>query len=275
MEITAAMVAKFRAKTGLSMMDCKNALVATNGDEDKALEWLRQQGKGRIEKAADREASQGRIAIFADAAAGKGGIIEMRCETAPVANTDDFIRLCNLTAKAVALSEAPTAENIVSAPSPNDPSRTIKDEIEHVFNRLRENMQVKRVAKLTGAVGSYVHFNGQSGTLVAMSAPCDESVKTDVCMHITAIKPKVTRREDVDPATIEKEKAAFAEEAKGKPPQVVEKIVSGKLDRWFSEFVLLEQPFVKDDKQSVSAFLNQVAKGLTVRRFLRYEVGVG
>lgn len=273
MDINAAMVAKFRAKTGLSMMDCKNALVACSGDEDAALEWLRKQGKGRIEKAADREASQGRIAIFADAASGKGGIVEVRCETAPVSNTDDFIKLCGSIAKAVALAEAPTPENIISAKSPDNASTTIKDEIEHVFNRLRENIIVKRCARLTGPVGSYVHFNGQSGTLVVMSEPCAETVKTDVCMHVTAIKPKVVRREDVDKAAIEKERAVFAEDAKGKPPQVVEKIVGGKLDRWFSEFVLLEQPFVKDDKQSVAQMLKSVSPNLTVTRFERYEVG--
>jgi elongation factor Ts len=135
-------------------------------------------------------------------------------------------------------------------------------------------MQIKRVAKLTGQVGSYVHFNGQSGTLLSMSAPCADTVKADVCMHITAIRPKYVRREEIPAAEIAAEKTKLTAEAPtDKPPQVIEKIVSGKLDRWFSEFVLLEQAFVKDDKKTVQQMLTGVAPGLTVERFVRYEVG--
>jgi elongation factor Ts len=158
---------------------------------------------------------------------------------------------------------------------PDDPSRTLADYWTDAVNRMRENMQIAKVGALTGQVGSYVHHNAQVGVLIEVSAACPDSAKTDVCMHIAAMRPPYVNRDQVPAADVERERAAAREAAKGKPAPVVEKIVSGKLDRWFSEFVLLEQPFVKDDKQSVSAFLNQVAKGLTVRRFLRYEVGVG
>ena len=275
MEISAATVMALRNKTGLPMMDCKKALMESGGDEEKAMEWLRKAGLGKIEKLADRAATQGRIACYVDSASGRGGIAELRCETAPVANTEDFTKLASLVARLAASAENPTPESVRAMRLPDDASRTLADYWTDAVNRLRENMQIAKVGALTGHVGSYVHHNAQVGVLVEVSAACPDSAKSDVCMHIAAMRPPFVNRDQVPAADVERERAAAREAARGKPDPVVEKIVSGKLDRWFSEFVLLEQPFVKDDKQSVSAFLNQVAKGLTVRRFLRYEVGLG
>ncbi|MBI5863690.1 MAG: translation elongation factor Ts [Planctomycetes bacterium] len=274
MAISAAQVMAFREKVGLPMMDCKQALTECNGDEEKALEWLRAKGKGRVEKAATREASEGRIGCHVDAATGVGGIVELRCETAPVASTDDFIRLTQAVARQVVAAANPVAETLRTEKFVDKPSQTLGDHMDDVFNRLREKIEIKRVARVKGHAGQYVHFNGRVGVLVEMSVACPDEVKADVCMHIAAMKPRVTRREDVDPAAVEKEKAVFAEEAKGKPAPVVEKMVTGKLGRWFSEFVLLEQAFVKDDKRSVGDMLKSVNPALTVNRFVRFEVGV-
>lgn len=273
MEITAAMVMKLREMTGLPMMDCKKALTEAGGNVDQAIEILRKSIKGRVEKMADRVASEGRVAIYVDPAANRAGIVELRCETAPVASTQDFMDLANLLARLAAGITDPTPESLKAQPMPGDPSRTLGDHFLDVFNRIRENLQIARVASLGGHLGHYVHHDGRKGVLTEFSAPCPPELAADVCMHITAMRPSATRREDVDRAAVEKERQTAAAEAAGKPPAVVDKIVEGKLSRWFAEFVLLEQPFVKDDKKSVGQALQTVSPVLTVNRFLRYEVG--
>jgi elongation factor Ts len=226
-----------------------------------------------MQQMAGREAAEGRIACHVDTGRQRGGIVELRCETAPVANTDDFINLAKTIARIVANADSPSAETLRDQPLPDDPSRKLGDLMDEVFNRVRENMKIARIAQLSGNVGHYVHHNSQVGVLLQMSGECPEELKSDLCMHIAAMKPPVIRREDVDPKEVEMQRDLFAEEAKGKPPQIVDKIVGGKLNRWYSEFVLLEQPFVKDDKRSVSQVLKAVSPDLTVNRFVRYEVG--
>jgi elongation factor Ts len=271
MEVTAELVRKLREMTGLPMMDCKKALIACQGDTEKAIDWLRKAGLGRIEKMADRTASEGRIACFV--ADGRAGMIELRCETAPVAKTDDFIRLAALGAQLTAGQDRPTPEGVRALPVPGKPGRTFGDEMTDVFNRLRENLQIARVAAFTGHVGHYIHHDAQTGVLIELSADCPEALKSDICMHIAWNNPPYLRREEADPADVARERELAAEFAKGKPAPVVEKIVDGKLDRWFSEITLLEQPFVKDDKQSVQGVLSAVSPGLTIKRFVRFRVG--
>jgi elongation factor Ts len=273
MQITAAMVKALRDKTGLPMMDCKKALTEAGGDEDKAIEWLRKAGLGRIQKMAARETAEGRIACHVDPRRQCAGIVELRCESAPVSGTEDFVNLANLAARQAAESEVADPQQLLEQPLADDPSRKLSDAMHDVFNRIRENMKLARAARLTGHVGQYVHHNAQVGVLVEMSEECPDQLKADVCMHIAALKPGALRREQVDPAEVERERQAVAEEAKGKPENIVEKIVTGKLNRWYSEFVLLEQPFAKDDKKSVARMLMDISPSLTVKRFLRFEVG--
>ncbi|MCG3129147.1 MAG: Elongation factor Ts [Phycisphaerae bacterium] len=271
MEITAQMVKALREKTGLPMMDCKQAMQEAGGDEAKAIDILRKRGLGRVEKLAGRETSQGRVACHVDG--GVGGIAEVRCETAPVAKTDDFQALCTQVARHAAAAAAPSPESLPEQPFLDDKSRTFADYLLEIRNRLRENTQIQRVAKLKGNVGYYVHHNGQVGVLVEMSTPCPPQAVADVCMHIAAMRPSATRREEIDAGLVAKERALAAEQVKGKPVNIVDKIVDGKINKWFSEIVLLEQPFVKDDKQSVGQYLGTIAPGLSVNRFVRYEVG--
>jgi len=273
MAITAAMVKALRDKTGLPMMECKKALTEAGGDEEKAIEVLRKLGAGKVLKLSTREATEGRIACYVDPENKRGGIVELRCETAPVANTEDFAKLAVTIARQVATTGATDGETLRAQPLSDEPSRTLGVHFDDVFNRVRENMKIARAGQLSGNLGHYVHHNAQVGVLVEMSGECTPELKTDICMHIAAMNPPCLRREDADPKEVEQQKAAFAEEAKGKPEAIVEKIVSGKMNRWFSEFVLLEQPFVKDDKQSVAKVLQALAPDLTVTRFLRYEVG--
>lgn len=272
MSISASQVASFRAKTGLSMMDCKQALVECSGDEDKAVEWLRAKGKGRAEKAATREAAEGRVGCFVDAS-GHAGIVELRCESAPVSTTPNFIELAAGIASAVAANPGATPESIRSARIAGS-GKVVSDAMQEVFDRLRENIVIKRVGRLGGVTGLYMHHNGQVGVIVEMSGPCPAEVMNGVCMHIAAMNPQQARRDEVAADLVAAERAKFAEEAKGKPAPVVEKIVEGKLGRWFSEFVLVEQPYVKEEgKRSVGEMLRSVNKDLTVKTFIRYQVG--
>jgi elongation factor Ts len=268
------MVKALRDRTGLSMMECKKALSETGGDPEKAVDWLRTHGQHKVESLSGRETSQGRVAVSVDPHSGRGGMVELRCETAPVSKTDEFIALAALLARQAAAAQAPTAQSLPQQRLADDPSRTVADAMREVGLRLRENMQIAQAGRLAGVLGHYLHFTGQVGVLVAMSAARAEAVRTDVCMHVAAAGPLVVRREQVDAARVAREREVAAANApKDKPANILDKIIAGKLNRWYSEIVLLEQPFVKDDKQTVGQMLQQVAPGLTVNAFLRYEVG--
>lgn len=272
MNVTAEMVKALREKTGLPMMDCKKALAESSGDETRAIEWLREKGVMKGQQMADRVAGDGRIAVHYDRAGGRIGMAELRCETEPVSGTPEFIALANACAQLAAQSDDPQAAAVLAGKIPGG-ARTVQEELAEIFNRIREKMEVARVASLRGSVGYYVHHNAKVGVIVEMSAACPDEIKTDVCMHVASMSPRCARRDEVPAAEVEAQRVAAAESAQGKPPAVVEKIVAGKLDRWFGEFVLMEQPFVKDDKQSVGAMLAKVAPGLSVNRFVRFKVG--
>jgi len=273
MEISAAMVRDLRAKTGLPMMECKKALEEAKGDEKLAIELLRKKGMAQLAKRAGRETAEGRIACCVDSAAGRAALVELLCETEPVAGTQDFIQLAESAARvAVGLSN-PTAETILAQPAPGRSGQTVNDVLHEAVNRIRENIRIGRVGVVTGHFGHYLHHDRKKGVLVEFSAACPDALKLDVCMHVAAMRPAYTRREEVDPALIESERRIAAEQVVGKPANIVDKIVTGKLNRWFSETVLLEQPFVKDDKKSVAQVLQEAVPGLTVTRFLRFEIG--
>jgi elongation factor Ts len=274
MEITARMVMALREKTGLPMMECKHALMEADGDEAKAVDLLRQKGLGQATKRAARETSEGRVACYYDAGQGRAGIVQLQCETAPVASTDDFISLARHIARHAALIDDPTPESVLAQPFQDGPAATLQDHMTDVVNRIRENIRIARVGSLTGVLGQYVHHNGKVGVLVEFSGACPDSLRADICMHVAAMRPPYLRREDIDAATVEHEREIARQQVQGKPPQIVDKIVAGKLNKWFAEVVLLEQPFVKDDKQSVGQVLAAAAPGLTVRRALRFEVGL-
>ena len=273
MAITAAMVKTLREKTGLPLMDCKKALSESDGDQEKAIELLRKKGAGKIEKMAGRETTQGRIACFVDTANKRAGMVALRCETAPVAKTDDFVDLANQMARCAAVSEAPTPESILDESLVDDPSRKLSDLKAEVFNRLRENIQVAHVARLNGHIGSYIHHDSQKGAMVAFNGECPEALANGICMHVTAINPQATRREEIDAAEVEKERAVVVESVKDKPAAIIDKIVDGKMNKWFGEIALLEQAYALDDKKTVGEALKEASADLTIDGFVRCEVG--
>lgn len=273
MAITATMVKDLREQTGLPMMECKKALTEANGDMEGAIAWLKEHASAKMSKMQSRETSQGRVTVYVSDDAQKAGMVAMLCETAPVAETDDFINMTNLIAQAAAGLDEPSVETILDQPSPKGDGQTLATVKEEVFSRMRENMQVQSVASMTGHLAQYVHHNAQVGVLVEFSDDCPAELRADICMHIAALNPPYLKREDVPANEVEEARAQATREAAGKPENIIEKIVSGKLDRWYSECVLLEQPFVKDDKQSVTKVLNAAVKDMTIKRFYRFQIG--
>jgi elongation factor Ts len=276
--ISASDVKKLRDMTNAPMMDCKAALTKAGGDIQKAVQILREQNKAIADRKGERETAEGRIAIHIDPAKSLAAIVELRCESAPVAKNEAFQELANDLARHVVVtpSLAATVEALLSQPFAGDPKRTVRDRIQEVVGLIRENMKPARFTRLTGGqFGSYVHFDGSVGVLLQAegSGQADPQLLKDICMHITAKQPAAARREEVDPAVIarEKEIAKNQAAATGKPANILEKIAEGKLKTWYAENVLVEQPFVKDDSKTVGDLLK--ASGLTVQRFVRYKVG--
>jgi len=273
-EITAAMVKSLRERSGLPMMDCKQALIEANGDEDAAMELLRKRGAAAAEKKAGRETSEGRIGAYVDLDKQVGALVELNCETAPVANNPEFKELAEKIAKHVALTGHTDPDVLLNDAFVDDSSRTVTDVIHDTLNRLRENIKVARAVRQTGRVAAYVHHTGRLGVLVVAEGGADDAgVLNDVCMHIAAMKPDALTREDMPADVVDKERDIFREQIKasGKPDHLVEKILTGKMNKFYAERVLVEQPFVKDDKKSVGDVLK--AAGVTIKSFARLAVG--
>jgi elongation factor Ts len=272
--ISAAAVKKLRDRTNAPMMDCKAALTESQGDMDKAIEILRKKNSAIQAKNGDRETAEGRIATYFDPAQQVGAIVEVRCESAPVAKSKEFVQLANEIAKQVALKGATTVDALLAQPFVDDAKKTVQGHIGEVVGLIRENMKPARMTRLTGQLGSYTHHDGSVGVLLQVEgAKADPQLLRDVCMHITAKNPVSMRREDVPQEIIAKEKEIARTQAlaTGKPEKIVAMIAEGKMKTWFAENVLLEQPFVKDDSKTVGDLLK--GAGLTLIRYVRYKVG--
>ena len=256
-EITAAAVMALREKTGLPMMECKKALQECAGDTAQAVEWLRKQGIKTQSMRADRETSCGRLAVYTDPARGVGAIIELKCESPPVAGSPDFKALCEDIAKTLALGPgAATPEALMAQKSQAHPERTLGELKDDLFNRMREVFELSRIKRIDAPCGGYAHHDGTKAALVQTSGkaggPAAEAAK-EIAMHVVAMAPKAIRKEDLDPAVVEKEREILTEAARkeGKPENIIAKMIEGRLRNFFATCVLLEQPFVKDEKQTV------------------------
>jgi elongation factor Ts len=205
-EITAALVMKLREVTGLPMMDCKEALKATDGDSEKAVDWLRIKGKKVQEKQASRATSTGRIGIFTELSPGAGAMVDLRCETAPVANNEYFIALVNALAQQLAKGPgAKTPDELLDQPSPSNPGQTLRQQFDDLNNRIREKFVLERIVRIDGPTAGYVHHNGGVGVLIEVENGSADLAR-DISMHIAAMKPIVLRREEVDAAEAAKER---------------------------------------------------------------------
>ncbi len=273
-EITAEAVKRFRQRTGLPLMDCKKALAEANGDEDMAIQKLREAGEKLADKRSDRETSFGRFGIYCGVGKKCGAMVELKCESAPVTQNEEFIQLANDLAAALATGgDAGSADELLSRPSASKSGQTLADQKADLFNRIREVFKVGRMVRLDGPCGGYSHNAGTvAGVLLQVEGGNDAAAK-DICMHIAAMRPPVLNKEDLDPADVAKEREILRAAAlnEGKPENIVDKMVEGRLRNYFAEQALAEQPFVKDDKLTVSEFAKQ--QGMKLKRFVHWELG--
>ena len=257
-EITAAAVMALRDKTGLPMMECKKALLECGGDTEQAMEWLRKQGIKTQALRADRETSTGRLAVHADPSRNVGAMIELKCESAPVANGADFKALAQDMATTLALGPgAKTPDELLAQKSHAHPDRTLGEMKDELFNRMREVFELARICRIDAPCGAYALHDGSKAALVEIAGktggPEAATVAKDISMHVVALAPQAITKEDLDPAVVAKEREILTEAARkeGKPENIIAKMIEGRLRNFFATCVLLEQPFVKDEKQTV------------------------
>ena len=278
MEISASNVKALRDRTGMQMMKCKAALTEAGGDMEKAVEILRKQNKDAQDKVVNRETAEGRIGIFIDPVARNGAIVEVRCESAPVAKSDLFVQLALDLAKQVAMKDPATVEDLLKQPFIDKPAQTIHERIGEVVGLVHENMKVARMTRMEGLLGHYIHHDGTIGVLVQVEGDkAEPQMLRDVAMHITAKNPAAALREHIAADRISKEKEIAKSQVeadpktKGKPAQIIDMIIEGKIKTWFADNVLVEQPFVKDDSKTVGDLLKSA--GLKMTKFVRYKIG--
>lgn len=275
MEITAKMVKELREKTGAGMMDCKKALQATNGDFDKAIDYLREKGIASAAKKADRIAAEGVTTIKVDG--NTAVILEVNAETDFVARNDLFLGYVEDLANHLLRNKPESVDEALEQKM--EDGSTVSEFINAAIAKIGEKITLRRFAILektdNDAFGAYQHMGGRISALTLLEGTTDEDVAKDVAMHVAALNPKYVRREDVPQGEIDHEKEILKKEAlnEGKPEHIVEKIVAGRLNKFFEEVCLIEQKFVKDPDLTVSKFVE--SHNATVKTFVRYEVGEG
>jgi elongation factor Ts len=286
-DISAALVMKLRKMSGQGMMDCKKALQETDGDIDKAMDLLRKKGLATLAKRAGRDTSEGLVVSKVSPDDKTAAMATLCCETDFVAKSGDFVKTAQILAD-VALA-CPADEGIENVLESSADGRKFNNIITELVSKTGEKTLVGDYAKYKlegpGLISTYIHFNEKVGTMLQIDTSndalaADDTIKqtaSDIAMHITATKPLALDKDQIDPETIEREKAIFAEQVKNKPANIIEKIVEGKMNKFYAENCLLQQAFVKDDSKSVERVLIDAAKQAggeaTIKRFVRFEVG--
>lgn len=271
-QITAAMVKELREITGAGMMDCKKALAETDGDKDKAIDFLREKGIAKAEKKAGRIASEGVVAAYVSEDAKLAAVVEVNCETDFVANTDNFHALVEKLAKYIA-EVNPADMDALNAS--NIEGKTVAEFVTEAVASIGEKVSIRRFERYTaeeGLIASYIHMGGKIGVLVDLTGGTAEMGK-DIAMQVAAAKPSCVDRSSVDQKDLDHEREVLRKQAleEGKPEKIVEKMVDGRINKYYKEVCLIEQPFIKDPDQTVQAILGDVK----VRRFVCYQLGEG
>ena len=270
---TAQDVKKLRDQTGAGMMDCKKALQASEGDMEEAITWLREKGIAKAAKKESRIAAEGLSHIEIEG--NNAVILEINSETDFVASNDEFKELVNTIAKALVKSNATTLEEALEVKIENI---TIKDYIIAKVAKIGEKISLRRFEKVTKednqSFGAYKHMGGKMSVLTLVNNVTEEIAK-DVAMHACAMRPQYIKEEDVPEEVIEKEKTILTEQAvnEGKPKEIAEKMVAGRIKKYFKEICLLDQPFIKDSDITVGQYVNN--NNGEVVKMIRYEVGEG
>lgn len=274
--ITAAMVKELRERTGAGMMDCKKALGETDGDMEKAVEYLREKGLAAAAKKAGRIAAEGLVVAKVEAGSKKAVLVEVNCETDFVAKTDEFKAFVDQIANAILQDSPANMEELLQAKTG---AGTVGDLVTEKIAKIGENISVRRFELFTagdGVVEAYIHGAGRIGVLVEMSGSSNVlEVAKDIAMQVAASRPEFVTRDQVPAETVEKEKEILVAQAvnEGKPANIAEKMVAGRIEKFFKEICLVEQPFIKDPDMNVQKMLEQ--KQVKVLRYVRFEMGEG
>ncbi|HCY6904391.1 TPA: elongation factor Ts [Staphylococcus aureus] len=273
--ISAKLVKELREKTGAGMMDCKKALTETDGDIDKAIDYLREKGIAKAAKKADRIAAEGLVHV--ETKGNDAVIVETNSETDFVARNEGFQELVKEIANQVLDTKAETVEALMETTLPN--GKSVDERIKEAISTIGEKLSVRRFAIRTktdnDAFGAYLHMGGRIGVLTVVEGSTDEEAARDVAMHIAAINPKYVSSEQVSEEEINHEREVLKQQAlnEGKPENIVEKMVEGRLRKYLQEICAVDQDFVKNPDVTVEAFLK--TKGGKLVDFVRYEVGEG
>ena len=284
--ISAQLVKELREMTGAKMMDCKKALVETDGNIDKAVEFLREKGLADAAKKSGRVAAEGIVKTYITENKKAGAVLEFNCETDFVAINEEFVAFADKLAKIVGEASVATVEELLNEKIEGE--TTVSESLKALIAKLGENMSVRRFTKFSienGLVKSYIHGGGRIGVLVEVACDKDseivDEVAKEVCMQIAAANPLFLSKDDVDTTSMEKEKEIYRVQAlnEGKPENIVEKMVVGRIQKYFKEVCLLEQLWVKDGDKSITKFIEEKSKEvgspIKVTRFVRYERGEG
>lgn len=287
MEISAKVVMELRGRTGAGMMDCKKALAAVDGDIEKAIDYLREKGLAAAAKKQSRIAAEGLVASYVCKKCNTGALVEINCETDFVAKTDEFKQLCQDIAEQIVLNDPADVEALLAQKFIKDESMTVEGLITSKVAKIGEKITVRRFARYAagdGLVDSYIHMGGKVGVLVEASGlPESDSVNEvlhDVALQIAAaspVAPEYVTRDQVDPAHLEHEKEILIAQARneGKPEAIIEKMVQGRIVKFYKDVCLMEQLFVKDGDMNVGQMVEKKAKGLKILAFTRYKMGDG
>ena len=271
MAVTAKMVKELREMTGAGMMDCKKALAETDGDQAKAIDYLREKGIAKAGKKADRVAAEGVVGAYVSDDAKVGSVVEVNCETDFVANTDNFHAMVDKIAKHIADTNPADVDAL------NDSvmdGKKVSDFITEQIATIGEKISIRRFARYetAGRVASYIHMGGKIGVLVELTGG-EAQLGKDVAMQIAAANPSCVDRAGVDPAALAHEREVLKAQAleEGKPEKIVEKMVDGRINKYYKEVCLVEQSFVKDPEQTIKQVLGDVE----VKGFARFMLGEG
>ncbi len=275
MAITASMVKELRERTGAGMMECKKALVESDGDIDAAIEAMRKSGQAKAAKKAGRTAAEGVVLIQVSPDSKKAVMVEVNCETDFVAKDDNFVSFANAVAERVLNSDVADVESLMAMPLHEGEDTTIEEARQALVSKIGENMTVRRFTRMdsSGTIASYRHGD-RIGVIVDLEGG-DEALGRDIAMHIAASKPVCVSEDQVPADMLAKEREIFTAQAKesGKPDNIIEKMIEGRIRKYLAEITLVGQPFVKDPDLTVGKLLEQ--KNAKVVGFERFEVGEG
>jgi elongation factor Ts len=266
-------VMKLRDETGLPMMECKKALQDAGGDFELAKQKARESGKKIMSIRQDRSTEEGRIAVYTSLKPGVGAMIELQVESAPVAKHEEIVALANDLAKQLAIGPgAKTPDELWKQPAPSRKGTTLQQWKDEIEGKMREVIRLARIERVDSPAGGYVHHDAKSGVLLAVEGGNDELARS-IAMHVAAMKPKATTTAELDPALVEKERSILTEQARkeGKPENIIAKMIEGRMRNFYAEHVLSEQPFVKDDKQTVGKVA--AGGGMKLVKFIRWQLG--